>query len=215
MKNFVFKSVVLLSVVGCSSSPKLAEDKQVQDQPDVVIARIDNMSERPTWIKESELMTFKDGNVYFTGLQTVPANSNPEQVYRAAELNAKAGIAKAIEQKLQVVFQNAEEGYSLDANQARFMGIEATDTIKTSSIRPYRRYWEKVRTTNDDGQRVTQLKMFSVVSMPEADFKKAILDAARKREGKGGISEDFANKVNQQWDNIVSERVPAAATNHE
>ena len=209
MDKLIFKLAILLVLASCSSNPKVAEDKVVTDQPDVVISRIDNMSERPSWVKESELMIFKDGNIYFTGLQTVPANSNAEQVYRAAELNAKAGIAKAIEQKLQVVFQNAEEGYSLDANQARFMGIEATDLIRTSSIRPYRRYWEKVRTTNDDGQRVTQLKMFAVVSMPEADFKKAILDAAKKREGKGGISEDFAKKVDQQWDNILSDRQPA------
>ena len=155
-------------------------------------------------------MTAKDGNVYFTGLQSVPVDSNAEQAYRSAELNAKAGIAKAIEQKLQVVFQNAEEGYAVDANQARFMGIEATDMIRTSSIRPFKRYWEKIRTTNNDGQRITKLVVFVVVSMPEIDFKKAILDAARRREGKGGISADFAKKVDQQWDNIISDRQPSS-----
>ena len=209
MKKYQVIALTLI-LSACASEQKVAEDQKILDQPDVVISRIDGMSERPSWVRESELMTAKDGNVYFTGLQSVPVDSNAEQAYRSAELNAKAGIAKAIEQKLQVVFQNAEEGYAVDANQARFMGIEATDMIRTSSIRPFKRYWEKIRTTNNDGQRITKLVVFVVVSMPEIDFKKAILDAARRREGKGGISADFAKKVDQQWDNIISDRQPSS-----
>lgn len=205
MSKLIFNLVVLVVFASCSTGSKVAEDKEVLDQPDVVIARIDNLKDRPAYIKESEIMTVADGYVYFTGLQAAPSDSNPEQLYRSAELNAKSSIAKAIEQKLQIVFQNAEEGYSLDANQARFMGIEATDLMSTSSIRPYKRYWEKVRTTNDSGQRVTKLVMFAVVKMPETDFKKAIIDAARKREGKAGLSSDFAKKVDQQWDAIVTD----------
>ncbi len=195
-------SIMALLVAACSSV-----DKQNQNlaEPDVVLSRIDNMSERPNWIKESEIMTVQDGYVYFTGTQSSPVDSNVEQLYRVAELNAKSGIAKAIEQKLQFVFQNAEEGYSMDASQARFMGMEATEIMKTGSIRPYKKYWEKILTTNGDGQRVQKIQMFAIVRIPEADFKKAILDAARKREGKGGLSEDFAKKVNSQWDEIVKE----------
>ena len=40
--------------------------------------------------------------------------------------------------------------------------------------------------------------------MPETDFKRAILDAIRKQQGKGGLSKDFAQKVDQHWDKFVN-----------
>lgn len=39
--------------------------------------------------------------------------------------------------------------------------------------------------------------------MQETDFKKAIIEATRKREGKGGLSAGFAEKVDKQWDKFV------------
>jgi hypothetical protein len=41
--------------------------------------------------------------------------------------------------------------------------------------------------------------------MPEADFKKAIMAAVRKAEGKKGLSKNFAEKVDKHWDQFTSQ----------
>ena len=40
--------------------------------------------------------------------------------------------------------------------------------------------------------------------MPEEDFKKAILIATRKAEGKVGLSKNFAERVDKHWDQFTS-----------
>lgn len=195
-----------LIFTACSSNSS-KYDGSGDPEPDKVLARIDNLKERPSWLKESEIFQVEKGSVAILGKQTIGGDQNIEQAFRSAELNAKGEIAKAIEQKVQVVFQNAEEGNEYSANQARFMGIIATDVMKTSSVRTAKRYWEKYRTSLDSGERVTKIDAFILVQMSEADFKKAIFEAIKKREGKGGISLDFSKKVDQQWDNIMAQDI--------
>lgn len=190
----------LLTLIGCSSSPTVRTAETV---PDKVISRIDDLSERPKYIKESEPFRIENGNVISMGSTTIPASNRVEAAYRIAQNNAKAAIAGAIEQRLEFIFQNAEEGSGLDTTQARYIGAEASNLV-TSSIRPDKNYWEKVASTTDSGGRVTQYKVFATVTMPEQDFKRAILDAVRKAQGKGGLSADFAKKVDQHWDSFAN-----------
>lgn len=202
MVSKIFKVGVmglLLIGVGCSSTPT---QHTSETQEDKVIARINDVSSRPDWLDEAKPFQIKDGNVLALGQTTIPGDNRVEAAYRIAENNAKGAIASAIEARLETVFQNAEEGTGLDATQARYIGAEAAK-ITSSSLRMQDRYWEKRATTTDSGQRVTQYKVFATVTMPEADFKRAILDAARKREGKGGLSAEFAKKVDAQWDQFV------------
>lgn len=201
----IFNKYALLTIgllmAACSSTVKSPTAAELD--PDKVLARIDDLSSRPDWLKESEPLRFESGNVISLGSATIPAEDRVESAYRISENNAKASIASAIEQKLEFIFQNAEEGTQIGAEQARFIGAEASSLI-TSSIRPHKRYWEKVATTQDSGARVTKLKVYSTVTMPEADFKRAIMNAIRKAEGKKGLSKDFGDKVNQHWDKFTS-----------
>ena len=187
-----------IAVTGCVTAPKSPES-----QPDVVVSRIDDLDSRPGWLKESEPFKIANGQVISLGSTTIPGDHRVDAGYRIAENNARAGIASAIENRLEFIFQNAEEGTSLDATQARYIGAEASK-IATSSIRQDKRYYEKVATTQDSGQRVTQYKIFTTVTMPEADFKRAILDAARKAQGKGGLSVDFSKRVDAHWDQFIN-----------
>ena len=184
---------------GCSSAPKIANP---ESQPDTVVSRIDDLTARPDWLKESQPFQIIDGNVISLGQTTIPADDRVEAAYRIAENNGKAAIASAIEQRLEFIFQNAEEGTSIDSTQARYIGSEASK-ITTSSIRPKNRYWEKVATTNDSGHRTTRYRVFVTVSMPESEFKTAIMAAIHRAEGKGSLSSDFASKVNQHWDQFT------------
>jgi hypothetical protein len=189
-----------LWLVACSSAPKQPTPPELER--DAVVSLIDDLSSRPQWLKESEPVRVSDGFVTSLGETVIPADHRVDAAYRIAENNAKSQIAKAIEQRLDFVFQNAEEGTSMNATQARSIGAEAAN-LTTSTLRLDKRYWEKVATTQDNGQRVTQYKVFVTVRMPEADFKRSVMDAIHKQQGKGGISEDFAKKVDQHWDRFT------------
>lgn len=194
----IFRSFLALSVLACAACSSVS----MKDQ---VIARSDDLSSRPEWVKDSETFTVSKGTVYMLGSTTIPATSSPDRAYRIAENNAKQGLSSAIEQKLDFVFQNAEEGTEIGSDQTRFIGMEASKLV-TSAIRPSNRYWEKVVTVtgaNADDKTVVY-RVYARVAMPEKEFKKAIERAIAKAQKKG-LSADFAKKVDAQWDRFTAE----------
>lgn len=176
--------IALLFLVSCSTEVKNPTKAEIE--PDRVVSRIDELSSRPSWLKESEPFRIEKGLVISTGMTTLPGSDRVEAGYRISQNNAKAAIASAIEQKLEFIFQNAEEGTSINSSQVRYIGAEASNLV-ANSIRNGKNYWEKVATTQDSGERQTQYKIFSTVTMPEEDFKKAIFEAIKKAQGKGGL----------------------------
>ena len=206
MKTINFLPVILLAplaiAVGCSTAPKVAVNGE-QYQPDVVLSRIDDLNKRPSWLDETRPFRVENGYVVSLGQTTIPAGDSIEAAYRIAENNAKGAISSAIQDRLKFIFQNAEQGTSLDATQTKYIGEEVSK-LTTSELRLDRHYWEKVATTSDDGQRMIEYRVFATVRMPETNFKTAVLDAIRKREGMGGISKDFAEKVNHEWNTFVN-----------
>lgn len=195
-------AVLALMTFSCTSTPKVANDKAyVADQ---VLARIDDMASRPGWIKESEPFRIEGGKVLSLGSTVIPGDDRVEAAYRIAENSAKAGVSTGIEQRLSFVFQHAEDGTQIGSDQTRFIGTEVSN-LTASSITPEKRYWEKYATTLDSGERVTRYKVYSLVSMPESEFKKAVLASLNKRAGKKGISKDFAKKVDKEWDKLVEQ----------
>lgn len=187
---------------GCSStsSQKTASEQDLGVTK--ILERIDQMEKRPDWLTESEPFKIENGKLLSLGQTVIPADNRVEAAYRIAENNGKASIAGAIENKMEFIFQNAEEGTAMDSTQARFIGAEASKLI-SSSLRVSKRYWEKVSTATSANNRVMQYRVFALVEMPESDFKEAIINAARKQQGKGGLSADFAKKVDQQWNQFV------------
>lgn len=170
--------------------------------PDKVLSRINDMSSRPEWLHEDRPFEVKDGVVTSLGQTTIPGSDRVEAAYNITDNNAKGAICSAIESRLDVIFQNAEEGTAIDSTQARRISADACK-VTTSAIRPGTRYWEKIAMTTDSGERVTRYKVFSTVTMPETDFKRAVMNAVRKQEGKGGLSQDFSKKVDEHWGSFV------------
>ncbi|MBS1983224.1 MAG: hypothetical protein JST16_03550 [Bdellovibrionales bacterium] len=198
----IFSALALLGA--CSSHPPSPEN-----QEDKVLSRANDLKERPSWIDETEPFKIENAQAVSLGLTTIPGDHRVDAAYRIAENNAKAAIASQIESKLSFVFQNAEEGTSGDSSQARFIGAEASEML-TSSIKPGRRYWEKVATTTDSGARITKYKVFVTVTMAESDLKEAVRRAIAKREGGGQLSANFSKKVDEHWDKFVN-AAPAPA----
>lgn len=205
--KYISAAILLLLMSACSSAPSKSSQETIPE--DKVLARIDGLESRPSWLKESEVFKIENGEALSLGLSTIPGDNRPEAAIRIAENNAKARIATTIEQRLEFIFQNAEEGTSMDSTQARYIGAEASKLV-TSSIRPAKVYWEKVLTFDESGNKKIIYKVFAQVGMPEVDLKKAISEAAKKRSGDNKLSADFAEKVNQHWDSFARE--PAASS---
>jgi hypothetical protein len=193
--------LILLAIASCSS--RTDDKKKLSEPTENVISRIDGLSSRPNWLTESEPFKVENGSVVSLGQTTIPANHRVEAAFRIAENNAKSSISSAIEQRLDFIFQNAEEGTAMDSTQARFIGAEASK-MTTSDLRLKNRYWEKVYSIDENGQTATTYKVFATVSMSEPEFKRAVMEAIRKAQGKGGLSSDFAGKVDQHWNQFTN-----------
>jgi hypothetical protein len=197
-------ALFFLILAGCSSHQNVQNQNFPTDSEleEKVISRIDELNARPSWFKESDVFKIADGNVISLGASVIPGDHRVDAAIRIAQSNAKAGICSAIEQRLDYVFQNAQEGTAIDSNQVRFIGAEACK-MTTSSIRNGKIYWEKVASRRDSGERFSQYKVFATVQMTESDLKLAILEVINKSAGKGGLSKDFAKKLEQHWDQFT------------
>ena len=204
----ILAGFALVSLFGaCSTGSGSSRELSASDFEEKIVARMNDSGSRPDWLDESAVFVASDNVVTALGRSTLPADSRIEMGYRIAELNAKSTLAAAIESKLESVFQSAEEGASLDQSQYRSAATEVT-RLTTSSLRVTHRYWEKVLTRDGSGSKTVRYQIFAQVSMPEPDFKRAVIAAARRLDGRPELSEAFAKKVEQQWNSLTRE--PAA-----
>lgn len=191
------KSILLLATVAvlgaCSGS--------MQDK---VVARSDNRSSRPSWVKEEKPLTKKGSDLYFLGQARIPAEkANISMGYRIAENDAKNSLAGAINQNLTYMFQNAEDGTTYDATQIQFVSTESAKAVM-SQVTPNDHYWEKViSTVNAYGDQEMFYSVYARVKISEADLKKAIDRTLNQNKG---ISADLKKKAAQQWDLMVAEQ---------
>jgi len=192
-----FIPVFMLSLLfGCSSQTMKS------DYSEQVLSRIDGLTERPAWFKESESFKIVNGEVVSLGNTSIPADHRLESAIRIAQSNAKAGICNSIEQKLEFIFQNAEEGTTLDANQVRFIGSEVCK-LTSSSLKNDKIYWEKVLAFKTNGEKSVEYKVYASVTMSEIELKKAILESLSKRSGKVALSKNFTQTVEKNWEKLT------------
>jgi hypothetical protein len=209
-KNMKKKIIAILaaSLVGCSSAPKSGIENAGSE---FVIGRIDELSSRPSWVNESEPFKIENGKVTSLGMTTVNADdANMAAVYRISDSNAKSAISHAIEQRLDYVFQQGDEGVTLGANQVHFIATEGSK-LTSNSLRATKHFWEKLRIVQENGQPVIRYRVFSLVEMPEPDFKSAIIDAIKRSQGKISVSAEFTKKLDHQWQKFVDADQPTGA----
>ena len=209
MKKFLLITLPMLAA--CSSLPKQVETATPETQPDKVLARIDDMKERPSWVQESKPFRQEDDKIVSQATTQIPGDHQVEAAYRICFNSAKGNIATAIEQKLQFIFQQSSEGTERDHSTANFIGSEMA-TMTASSLRPTNQYFEKVATTSDSGERKTIYKIFCTVEMPLQDFKAKVFAALRAAEGQGKISLGFQSKVESQWSTFANGSQPGPAS---
>lgn len=161
-----------------------------------------NDSSQPDWADESHPFVFRLGKVYSLGVTTLHGDERPEAGMRISENNARSNVAKAIEDRMEFIFQNAEENASLDSTQAHYIGSEVS-SLTSHSIRIEGHWYKRFAQSQEDGSRRILYKVYSLVSIPEDDLKRAINDAISGKINKHKLSQDFQGKVNSQWESFV------------
>lgn len=194
MKNFGMMFLIL-SAISCSSNSK---DKH----KDIIIARIDDLTERPSWFKESEDTELRGEEIIFWGRSTLKNNERLEIGYKIAELNAKSRIANFVSEKVKAISQSADEVNTQDQSIFRSI-ITQKSKVKLSEIRSGKKYWEKVETSDPRGERGLEYRVFQSVIIKKNDLAKLVKEALL--EGQGKFSEGFREKVEQEFNHMVNE----------
>ena len=138
-----------------------------------VVTRMDGLSDRPSWASLSKTMYIKDGQLFAVGFTEADANSRLSALARISDQNARFSISRAITDDMSFIFQNLEEGIQDGGQLSRFYGNEVSKLV-THGIHDEQRYWEKIQTFNENGEKEYRLRFYSLVSIKESDVKEAI-----------------------------------------
>ena len=170
-------------------------------QKDEVLSTL-NDSSRPSWADESKPFVVKDGKVMSIGVTYINGNERPEAGSRISENNARANISKVIENRMEFIFQNAEEGTTYDQTAAHFIGSEVS-SITSHSMTNEGMWWQRFAQSQEDGSRTIKYKIYSLITMPEGEFHKAVDKAIEGAAKESKLSQSFQKKVDKQWDRFV------------
>lgn len=203
MKQLIVFSLAVFLFQACSSAPTVKGY-----QKDEVLSTL-NGKDQPDWADESNPFVVRSGKVYSVGVTTLRGSDRPEAGFRIAESNARANFAKTIENRMEFIFQNSEENAAMDSTQARYIGSEVS-SLTSHSMRIEGYWYKRYAESQDDGSRQILYKIYSLVTMPEDDLKKAVSDAIAGKVAEHKLSEDFQQKVNNQWDRFVEDKKPEA-----
>lgn len=204
MNKFFKVALVALTVTGCASMDSRVKDAYDDMYHETVVARINNRSDRPSWLNEDTVFSIGEDErgqemVYVLGQTEIPGRDRVDAGYRIAENNAKVNVSNTIKNTIETIFQNAEEGTGMNDRQARYMSIESSKRVN-SGMYVANRYWEKLAIKNN-GLFEVKYKIYVRVAMPKADFDKAIEEAGSKVK----LSEEFKKRVDAQFDRTLEE----------
>jgi len=94
------------------------------------------------------------------------------------------------------IFQGLEEGISEGGQLNRFFGNELSKII-AHGIATEKRYWEKIQTFDETGERIFKIHVYSLVSIKESMLKKLVKRAMDKVDK---ISPEMKKKASEILD---------------
>ena len=157
-KKIVF--ILLLCLTSCAS------------YKDQVLSSMEG-KDKPKWASLSKTITEKKGKLYIVGYSEGRASNRISSMLRISDNNARFEIAREISNQMNFIYQNLEEGVESGGQLSRFYGTEVSKHL-SHGIRQEERYWEKVRTIDEDGEAIIRLRVYSLISFKQSDLKKAI-----------------------------------------
>lgn len=179
------------------ATPKVIPSGTTLEQPSPSPARervytpVGKTPKRPAWIDPKNPFEIKDGEVHTLGQTVTPPGASIEEGYIIASNSAKEALCKATEYRLDFIFQDSEEGSTVDHKQIKEITMDVCTGV-AAITKPGKRYWEKVMTTASNGDRVIVYRVFVTDMIPEKKFKSLVARSIKKQEGKGKIPKDYA-----------------------
>ena len=161
----------------------------------VVLARADGAAARPAWLDERRPFTISGGVVSSVGEASIAPDDRLDAGTRIAQTRAEAAVAAAVSSRLTAVLRLHEDS-NADSPQVEQEVVSAS-RMASSAFRPAGRYWEKISIMGDVGRPVVRVRVFARVTMPEAEFRKAVLDS---------LSADESRRVGERWESFAGER---------
>lgn len=198
MKSLTLLIGVVLALVGCSSPTKSTTPDYAKDE---VLSTL-NDKPQPEWADESTPFKIERGTVYSVGVAYIRGDERPDAGARVSEHAARAQIAKAVETRLSSLFQSGEENFSYDSQVAKYIGGEVSN-ITSSSMRNAGHWWVRYATSEEDGSRRIRIKLYTLVTMPESDFKIALQKAATKGIAERKVSPSFQKQLDSHWEKFI------------
>lgn len=193
---------ILNTLLTSCSSIESKDSKNPEFFKDTVVSRSSNLTESPSWAFIEKTMYKEDGGlVYSLGTATIQGDQNIDAGFRIAEINAKANISKSIDQKMDFIFQHAEEGLEINNSIVRTLSAEAS-RLTTSGVIISNKYWEKIVTYDSLRNPKMFYKLYVRVSLKESQFENAIEKAIKGENKQVKLSKEFAEKVEKQLKEI-------------
>lgn len=197
MKTIIL-TLGMLGITACSSSSVKEPDLSHIGEEEVIQTYGKDDS-----LKGAQPFRVDGGNIVSTGFVSFSADGNrAEAGIKMAQMNARADMARAIENKIENFAQLAEEGVSIDNAQLRSITSEISK-LTANDIRPRNVYYEKVRVISDAGTPRTEYRIWAEAIVSESAFKQHIARALRGETRKPTFSKAFQEAVDQNWKKVV------------
>lgn len=183
-------------------------------QKDEILATAGNKP-MPAWAETGEIEPFKikEGKLYSVGNVYIRGDEIPSSGARLSSNIARSQISKAVENKMEFIFQAGIENFSYDSQVAKYIGSEVS-SITTSQMRDEGTWWKRVAQSDEDGSRKIRYVIYSLVTMPEKEFQSAVFKAANKAVAERKVSPDFQKQLANQWDRFVEGKSTAPSANN-
>lgn len=158
---------------------------------------------RPAWVRAGVTFGSEDGRVFALGKTTTMPGVKTDEGYIIASNHAREVACKAIEHRIDFIFQNSEEGSTVEPKQLKEFTMELCTWFSTQSERA-KRYWEKVLTTASNGDRVQVYHIFVTEAVSEDSFRKKVIKLIKSAEGKNGVEKGSAKSVQSRWQQFIA-----------
>jgi len=160
--------------------------------------------ERPEWATLSKTVYKKGGRLFVVGYTEGLASNRISALMRISDNNARFEVSREITNQMNYIYQNLEEGVGDGGQLSRFYGTEVSKHL-SNGIRQERRFWEKVKVYDENGDPLIRTRVYSLISMKESDLRKAIRNTIfEKREITKAIKEKIDSHMISEVDKMMN-----------
>lgn len=184
--------LVLVTFVGCATIYR-----------EEVVATMESR-EKPKWATLENAYFIEKDKVFYVGVTEAISTSRTSALLRVSDINARSEIAKEINNQINVVFQNIQEGIDDGGNFARLYSSEVSKFL-SHGIKIEKRFWEKVYIQNPKYGHEVVTRAYSLLSIKRSSLRKPIKLASTKSTITRKMREILDKQIMNEIENNTSE----------